>query len=121
MEKPLAHLEWNTKEEIKIIEIIHIAANIVSWGFLGVICIGIYLLLNKEVSPETRAVSYDIINFNLSFIIYIIIGFMSLFILIWFLLLPIIYCTWLVLMILWAIKHFAWERYIYPYVIKFLQ
>lgn len=110
-----------TKETIKFLEIIHLASNLLSGGFLGVICIGLYLLMNKDIAPEVKTVCYDIINFNLSFIIYFIVGFVSLLLLIGFILLPVVYGTWLILMILWAIKHFAGERYMYPFVIKFLK
>ena len=65
------------------------------------------MLLNKEIKTETKSICYDIINFNLSFIIYFVAGFLSLFILIGFLILPVLYVAWIILMILGAIKHFA--------------
>jgi uncharacterized Tic20 family protein len=89
-----------TKETIKFLEIIHLASNLLSGGFLGVICIGLYLLMNKDIASEVKTVCYDIINFNLSFIIYFIVGFVSLLLLIGFILLPVVYGTWLILMIL---------------------
>ncbi|MFZ2256333.1 MAG: DUF4870 domain-containing protein [Patescibacteria group bacterium] len=58
------------------------------------------MFINKELSPEAKAICYDVINFNLSFIIYTIIAFISLIVLIGFILLPIVYIVWLVLMIL---------------------
>lgn len=109
------------KETIQFLEIIHLISNIFSGGFLGVIVITLYLVMNKEIDTQLKGICYDLINFNLSFIIYSIIGFISLFILIGFLLLPAIYCTWLILMIIGAIKHFAWERYEYPLIIQFLK
>ena len=65
------------------------------------------MLLNKEIKTETKNICYDIINFNLSFIIYFVAGFLSLFILVGFLVLPVLYIAWIILMILGAIKHFA--------------
>ena len=56
-----------------------------------------------------------------SFIIYFLVGFLSLFILIGILILPVLYITWLILMIVGAVKHFAGERYTYAMVIKFIK
>ncbi|MBC7503603.1 DUF4870 domain-containing protein [Candidatus Gracilibacteria bacterium] len=108
-------------QEIKIIEIIHIVSNFLSGGLLGVICIGGYLLLNKQVSPEIRDICYDIINFNLSFIIYTTLGFISILLLIGIILIPIIYAVWIVLLVLGAVKHLAGERYVYPLTITFIK
>lgn len=110
-----------TLEQIKIVELIHIVANLLSWGFVGIIGVAWYMLLNKEIKTETKDICYDIINFNLSFIIYFVAGFLSLFILVGFLVLPVLYIAWIILMILGAIKHFAWERFVYPLVIQFLK
>lgn len=60
-------------QDIKLIELIHIVSNIISGGFIGIICIGCYLLINKNIENEVKEICYDIINFNLSFVIYFII------------------------------------------------
>ena len=79
------------------------------------------MLINKELKPEAKSICYDIINFNLSFIIYFIVGFLSLFILIGILILPVLYIAWLILMIIGAVKHFAGEKYKYAMVIQFIK
>ena len=110
-----------TLEQIKIIELIHIVANLLSGGILGIIGVRVYMLMNKDMKPEAKTICYDIINFNLSFIIYFIVGFLSLFILVGFVLLPILYIAWIILMVVGAVKHFAGERYTYPMVIQFIK
>ena len=108
-------------EQIKIIELIHIIANLLSGGVLWIIGVLAYMLINKELRPEAKSICYDIINFNLSFIIYFIAGFLSLFILVGILILPVLYIAWLILMIIGAVKHFAGEKYTYAMVIQFIK
>lgn len=79
------------------------------------------MFLNKEIKTESKLICYDIINFNLSFIIYFIAGFLSLLILVGFFILPVLYIAWIVFMIVGAVKHFAGERYVYPMVIQFIK
>ena len=79
------------------------------------------MLINKELKPEAKSICYDIINFNLSFIIYFIVGFLSLFILVGILILLVLYIAWLILMIIGAVKHFAGEKYSYAMVIQFIK
>ena len=79
------------------------------------------MLVNKELTPEAKSICYDIINFNLSFIIYFIAGFLSLFIIVGVFILPVLYVAWLILMIVGAVKHFAGERYVYKMVIQFIK
>ena len=79
------------------------------------------MVMNKEITAEAKTICYDIINFNLSFIIYFIAGFLALFILVGFVLLPVLYIAWIILMVVGAVKHFAGERYTYPMVIQFIK
>jgi len=110
-----------TLEQIKIIELIHIVANLLSGGTLGIIGVAAYMLTNKELKSEAKDICYDIINFNLSFIIYFIAGFIAIFILIGIFILPVLYIAWIILMVVGAVKHFAGERYTYPIVIQFIK
>lgn len=110
-----------TLEQIKIIELIHIVANILSGGVLGIAGVAIYMLMNKEMRPEAKNICYDIINFNLSFIIYFIAAFLAIFVIVGIFILPVLWIAWLILMITGAVKHFAGERYTYPMVIQFIK
>lgn len=110
-----------TLEQIKIIELIHIVANLLSGGILGIAGVATYMLMNKEIKPEAKSICYDIINFNLSFIIYFILGFLAIFVIIGLFILPVLWIAWIILMIIGAVKHFAGERYTYPMVIQFIK
>jgi uncharacterized membrane protein len=79
-----------TLEQIKIIELIHIVANLLSGGLLGIIGVIAYMVTNKEIRPEAKSICYDIINFNLSFILYFIAGFLAIFIVIGIFILPVL-------------------------------
>lgn len=110
-----------TLDQIKLIELIHIVANLLSGGVLGIIWVAAYMLMNKEIKNEAKNICYDIINFNLSFILYFLAGFLAIFILVGLFVLPVLYIAWIILMIVGAVKHFAGERYAYPMVIQFIK
>lgn len=90
--------------------------------------------MNKEIKNEAKNICYDIINFNLSFTLYSLAGFLAIFILVGRFDLPVIYLAiigmffpilyffaWVFFMIVGAVKHFAGERYAYPMVIQFIK
>jgi uncharacterized Tic20 family protein len=106
---------------MRLLETIHIVSNIMSGWFFGTIVIGGYLLLKKDLSDDIRTICYDILNFNISFILYTIAGAISLVILIGFVLLPLIYLTWIILLIIGAMNHLNGKRYFYPMTIKFFK
>ena len=110
-----------TSSQIKIVWLLHFLWNIFSGGILGTLLVIWYLLINNDLEEKTKAVIYDIINFNLTFIILLAIAFISMFILIWFVLLPIWAIIWFVLLIIGFIKHLAWDRYEYPMTFTFLK
>lgn len=110
-----------SKEQIKLIGILHFAWNIVSWGLLGTILVIWYLIWVNNITPEAKKTIYQIINFNLSFLLYMFISFLLMVILIWFLMLWIGAIIWFVALVIWFIKHLSWETYEYPLTIKFLK
>jgi uncharacterized membrane protein len=65
------------------------------------------MLMNKDLKSEAKAICYDIINFNLSFILYFIAGFLAIFVVVGIFILPVLAIAWLILMIVGAVKHFA--------------
>lgn len=105
---------------IKILEIIHLLGNFCSGGVVSILGIVIYMAVQKDISPNVRRVAYNIINFNLSFLIYFTISVILVIVLIGILGLIVFGICWLIFMILGAIKHFAGEDYEYPMTIKFL-
>ncbi len=107
--------------QIKILEIIHLLGNWCSGGVLSIFGILIYNAIQSNVSPNVRKVGYNIINFNLSFIIYFIISAILCLVIIWFFMLGFFGIAWVILMIIGAIKHFSGEDYTYPMTIQFLK
>lgn len=114
-------MENKVQEEIKLVWLIHIIWNILSGWLVGTLFVVGYLFLKENIDTKVKNVCYNIINFNLSFIIYFAIWFALVFLLIWFIILPILWIIWLVSIVLWAIKHLAWDDYKYPLSIEFLQ
>lgn len=119
------------KEGVKMLGILHLVGNILSGGTLGIVLVLAYFLIRKdELSELEKKTCYEIINFNLSFIIYTCIagilfwlGMLLIFILIGFILLPIlpiVYVTWIVLMIMGFLRHLEGENYQYPLIIRFI-
>lgn len=111
----------DSKEQIKLLEIIHLWSNFLSGWFLGIVAVALFMALKKDITPDVKSVCYELINFNLSFIIYFCIGFILVFFIIGVIVLPIIYILWLIFLVLGAAKHFAWEKYTYPMTIHFLK
>jgi len=109
------------KDEIKLVWIIHIIWNIISSWIIWTLFVVLYLFLKNDIDPKVKSTCYNIINFNLSFIIYFAISFALMIVLIWFLTTPILYIIWFVIIIIWAIKHLSWDNFEYPLSIGFLK
>ena len=112
---------WPIENNIKIVWILHFAWNIISGGVLGTLFVIWYLLLSSNLDEKTKKVCYHVINFNLSFWIYFAVAFVLMFVLIWFIIIPIVAITWVVILVIWFIKHLAWDDYEYPLSIEFLK
>ncbi len=106
---------------IKLIGILHFAGNILSGGLLGTLLVVWFLILRNDLSDAEKKTCYHIINFNISFWIYFAIGWILLFVLIGFLILPIVGIIWIILLVIGFIKHLAGEDYEYPLAITFLK
>ena len=104
-----------------MIGILHFIGNIISGGLLGTILVIVYLVAKKdELTTLERETCREIINFNLSFIIYTSIGGVLMWVLIGFLIVPIVVITWFILLIIGFSRHLKGESYDYPFVIRFL-
>lgn len=119
-ESPLPFTE-NDKSQIKILEVLHLCGNFFSGGLLSSILIALFLALQNDISANVRREAYNMINFNLSFILWIFISSLLILVIIGLILLPFFLICWLIFMIIGAIKHFAGERYTYPMTISFLK
>jgi uncharacterized Tic20 family protein len=77
-------------------------------------------LVKKAEVPSLDQVGKDVLNFQISWTIYLLLSGLSLFFCIGMVLLPVAAIAWLVFMILGAIKASNGERYNFPLTIKFL-
>lgn len=107
-----------TKDGVKMLGILHLAANIISGGTLGVILVlGYYLLKRSELSQLEKETCFEILNFNISFLFYAFVLTISV---VGLILLPLVILAWLVLLILGFMSHLEGKNYRYSFVIRFL-
>lgn len=111
----------NTTNNIKLVWILHFIWNVISGWLLWTLFVIWYLLLSSNLDDATKKTCYHIINFNLSFWVYFAIAWVLIFVLIWFILLPIVFITWIVILLIWFIKHLAWDDYKYPLTIELVK
>ncbi len=108
-------------EGVKMLGILHLAGNLLSGGTLGLILVVLYYFVQKnKLSTLEKETCFEIINFNLSFIVYAFTAAVLMIVLVGFLLIPIVLLTWLILMIVGFLKHISGENYKYPFIIRFV-
>ena len=79
-------------------------------------------MVQKDIlTPEEKNTCYEIMNFNISFILYSCVAGILIFVLIGFILLPIIYIIGLILLVIGFTKHLNGENYRYPGIIRFVK
>jgi uncharacterized Tic20 family protein len=90
--------------------------------FLGVpSLVGPFLVwLFKRDDPYVDEQAKEALNFNISFLIYGIASALLIILLVGILLLPVVFVTWFVLVIVAAVKASAGEHYRYPLTIRFV-
>jgi uncharacterized Tic20 family protein len=90
--------------------------------FLGVpSLVGPFVVwLFKRDDPYVNEQAKEALNFNISFLIYGIASALLIILLIGLLLLPAVFVTWFVLVIVAAVKASAGEHYRYPMTIRFI-
>lgn len=77
-------------------------------------------LLRKPVTPSLDPIGREVLNFQISYSIYFAIAALSMFVLIGFILLPILGLAWLILTIVGAVKASNGEFYRFPLTIRML-
>jgi len=92
-----------------------LVASIVALAFLGPL---IVMLTKGNESPYVRRQAVESLNFQLSILIYGIVSFVLLFVLVGFVLLPIVGLMWLVFTIIGAVRASRGEEYHYPLTIR---
>jgi uncharacterized Tic20 family protein len=108
-------------EQIKLVWILHFVWNIISGWILWTALVIVYMFITDNLQSKTKQTIYNIINFNISFLIYMLISWVLIFILIGFITTPILAIIWFVSLIIWFIKHLSGESYEYPLTINFLK
>jgi uncharacterized Tic20 family protein len=78
-------------------------------------------LVKRTESPLLDRVGKEVVNFQISYTIYVAIAGALCFVLIGFLILPVIFILWVVFMVIAAVKTGNGEDYQYPLTIRLLQ
>lgn len=77
-------------------------------------------LIKKAESPYLDAHGKEVLNFQISYTIYGLVGFLSCFVLIGIVILPVVVIAWLIFVIIGAIKASDGKLYRYPLTIRFI-
>lgn len=77
-------------------------------------------LVKRHESPDIDAVGREVLNFNLSMLVYALAGFLLLLVLIGFLILPALWLFGIVVTIIAAVRANDGWRYRYPLTLRFL-
>ena len=92
-----------------------LVASVVALAFLGPL---IVMLTKGNESAYVRRQAVESLNFQLSILIYAIISFVLIFVLVGFVLLPIVGLMWLVFTIIGSVRSSRGEEYRYPLTIR---
>jgi len=77
-------------------------------------------ILKKEEFPKIDTVGRNVLNFQISYTIYLVVASATMFFCVGFILLPVVAIAWLVFLILGAVKASKGEDYNFPLTIKML-
>ncbi len=98
----------------------HLSALVTVVGVPSLVGPLVVWLIKKDQLPFVDDQGREALNFNISFLIYGVVAAISMFVLVGFLLLPIVIIAWLVLVIVAAVRASGGERYRYPLTIRFI-
>jgi uncharacterized Tic20 family protein len=93
---------------------------VLSFALAHVVVPLIIWLVKRGESPVIDATGKEVLNFQISYTIYSLIAGGLCFVLVGFLILPIVLIVWLVSIIIAAVKTSNGETYRYPFTIRFL-
>jgi len=94
---------------------------ILSFALAHIVVPLVIWLVKRADSPEIDSTGKEVLNFQISYTIYSLIAGALCFVLIGFLILPIVLLVWLACIIIAAVKTSNGESYRYPYTISFLR
>lgn len=98
----------------------HISAFAMFFGIPSMIGPLVVWAIKKQEDPFVDYHGKEAVNFNLSFFIYAIVAGLSILLLVGVVLLPAVFITWFVLVIVATVKAGAGEYYRYPLTIRFI-
>jgi uncharacterized Tic20 family protein len=93
---------------------------ILSFALAHIVVPLVIWLAKRADSPEIDSTGKEVLNFQISYTIYSLIAGALCFVLIGFLILPIVLIVWLACIIIAAVKTSNGESYRYPFTIRFL-
>lgn len=99
----------------------HLSAFAGAWMALAFLGPLVVWLMKRHDHPFVATHAREALNFNLSVLLYAIVGFVLIFMLVGFLLLPLIGLMWLVFTVVAAIRASNGEPYRYPFTIRFVR
>jgi uncharacterized Tic20 family protein len=97
----------------------HLSSVLGIWlGFLGALGPLVVLLMQGQRSPYVRAQAVEALNFNISVLIYSVVGWILAVVLVGFLLLGALFVFWLIFTVIATVKVSNGEPYRYPLTIR---
>jgi hypothetical protein len=94
---------------------------LLGWSLMHILAPLALWLIQRAESTAIDATGKEVLNFQISYTIYTGIGILLCFVLIGFLILPVVVITWVVCMVLAAVRISNGETYNYPFTIRFLK
>ncbi len=94
---------------------------LLGWSLMHILAPLAIWLIKRSDSPEIDATGKEVLNFQISYSIYTGISILLCFVLVGFLILPIVLIVWIVCMVIAAVKVSNGESYTYPFTIRFLK
>ena len=94
---------------------------LLGWSLMHILAPLAIWLIKRSDSPAIDTTGKEVLNFQISYSIYTGVSILLCFVLVGFLFLPVVLVTWIVCMVLAAMKTSNGETYRYPYTIRFLR
>jgi hypothetical protein len=94
---------------------------LLGWSLMHILAPLAIWLIKRADSPEIDAAGKEVLNFQISYTVYMIAAGLLCWVLIGFLILPVVLIVWVVSMVLAAVKVSNGEPYRYPFTIRFLR
>ncbi len=94
---------------------------LLGWSLMHILAPLAIWLIKRADSPEIDATGKEVLNFQISYTVYSLAAGLLCWILIGFLILPIVLIAWVVFMVLAAVRVSNGQAYRYPFTIRFLR